>query len=839
MTNKMNRYFRQFSICLILASYVTTPVQISAQESLDEMEAAELVEESTESLDEPFSDGADEIQDLVDFEETEDMDAVEKNDALQDIVDSDLEVENDTDRKDESDEEEDLTSESYSDDGYSHVETELGVVSATTPSDATIPQLIEYLEQHYNSEGITSLTVYGMIETGANEEFLSDFGLAKFTTLSYLQMVDVETVNNGALLNLYNLTELHLPKVKVIGDLAMWDNRSLLTFNAPLVEAVGINAFYQVSNLEVLITPMWTVGASSILFDGPTNSLKEISAANFSSGFSTDTFPNVTKQTINTPSIWDNWNWPASDNGTWIVFSGVEELTVTGAATLYANGVSLTGDLSNVRSLSSDTLRGVSLSDFPNLVEIDFEERLTGLYTNAFSGTKIESLNLSSMTTSNVPESAFAGANYLKEVYFPSLRSDSIPSPLNLPESLEIIGTGSMALGSFQETLINNSSVLFVDTESSGRLPLEDQQIGIGGSATLTSDLSSYILNDDLSQTSFELATNWFYEGELISASDTHSITNMSQNDVGKYNYSVDLTPTGSATYSGGRESRIAQIDIIDEINFTSDFSIESVVGELQELNIPFTSNQTNMFSTLQISIPDSIQVDEQNIQVYLDNGSPLPLNPTVSIENEVITISNYPLLTGFNYHISIPAMPIAVSKETDIVSVEFNGNYEPLITSGKVLITSGEFKVAIPDLIFFEEVALDSSSVRSTIEKENQLDIDITSFTGQEESWEILVSASSFRNEANEEIGESTMRMVYIDNDRSFDLAEELFLTSGSFDGSINYNFQDQTWENNSQKVSQLKDEGFHVFIGDDYYKLEDNHNYTTELTFTIQYSP
>ncbi|TPE08090.1 hypothetical protein FJO98_00025 [Enterococcus sp. PF-2] len=839
MTNKMNRYFRQFSICLILASYVTAPVQISAQESLDEMEAAELVEESTELLDETFSDESNEIQDLVESEETEDLDAVEKNDSRQDLLDSEVEAENDSDSKNENDEEEeeDLTSDSYSNDGYSHVETEPGVVAATTPSDATIPQLIEYLEQHYSSDDITSLTVYGMVETGANEGYLSDFGLAKFTRLSYLEMVDLETVNDGALYSLYSLSELHLPKVKTIGSLALWSNRSLLTLNAPLVEEVGGNAFYEVSNLEVLITPMWTVQLSSIMFEGPAISLKEISTANFSSGFTADAFPNVVKQTINTPTLGAGWNWPIRDRGTWIVFSGVEELTVTGARQLYNDGSSLTGDLSNVKSLSSDTLTAVNLSDFSNLVEIDFDEQLTTIWPNSFSNTKLERLNLTRLI--NWDANSFVNAEFLKEVYVPSITATVIPSAMNLPSNLEVIGTTSARLSGFQDIANDNPSVLFAATESSERLPLEDQKIGVGDSSTLISDLSSYILNDDLSQTSFELTTNWFYEGELISASDTHSITNMSQNDVGKYHYSVELTPTGSATYSGGRESRIAQIDIIDEINFTSDFTIESVVGELQELIIPFTSNQTNMFSTLQIYIPKSIQVDEQNIQVYLDNGSPLPLNPTVSIENEVITISNYPLLTGFNYHISIPAMPIAISKESDIVSVEFNGNYEPLVASGEVLITSGEFKVAIPELIFFEEVSLNSSSIRTTIEKENQLDIDITSFTGQAESWEILVSASSFRNEDNEKIDESTMRMIYIENDHSFDLTEELFLSSGSFDGSLSYNFQDQTWENNSQKVSQLEDEGFHVFIGEDYYKLEDNHIYTTELNFTIQYSP
>lgn len=817
----------------MLGTYIAIPIQISAQEFLEQDLLSDQISEEIQQVDHANDNQSDETNNVIDLDETESSEPItekedndEQFDVQEDLIEDEVKVEEDGEASDVV---------PNRNEGYSHIESSPGIVVVTTPIDATIETLVTYLDEYFLSTAIQSLTVHGMIDTGINSSWDLSFGLSKFTGMSYLELVDVETVGQGSIMSLFSLRELYLPKAKTLGSLAFWGNSSLIKLNAPMVDTVGENVFYGVSNLEIMIMPSWhnirSLSGLSAESEGPTTSLKEISTGNFDSNFSVDTFPNVTKQTVNTK----NSTIQASQN--YIIFSGVEELVVSGPISIYAS--SFHGYPTSVISMSSETLTGVNLSAFTSLQEIDFDEQLTNVFANSFAGTKLETLRLSSVVN-NVNENTFSGAEYLKEIYLPRVNISNLPNNLNLPGNLELLGTTSSRLGGFQSIANNNPSVLFAATESNEALPLEDTEIVVGGSETLKTDLSSYILNEDLSQTAFELTQNWFFEDSLIGIADTYTITDMNQSNVGTYHYSVNLTPTGDATYSGSRESRRAQIDISNEVQFESDFSINSVVGELQELKLPFTSNVTNINSTIQITVPNSLKVDEENIELFLDNSSSsLPLGATVTMVDQVITISNFPLLVGFKYHINLSLMPIAISEQDDEIKVEFRGNYDPLKLSGDVLITSGDFKVSIPDQIKFEEVSLDFSSIQSIIKKENQLEIDITSFTALEESWEIMVSATPFFNTDNQMVDEDIISLIYYDNGHLINLTEQMLLSSGSFSGQLDYDFRTGTWENHSYVLTQLEEEGFQVLVGNDYYKLESQQSYTTELNFTIQYSP
>lgn len=824
---KTHRYINHLSIFLILGSYVASPIQITAQEVLEQELISEQVLEEPQQIDNESYHEVQEADNSVELGQKDVSDLTpEMSDNKDEIVDiAEVLVEDPEDAFDVA---------VYSTDGYSHVESLPGVVVVTTPSDATMETLATYLEDYFQSTAIRSLTIHGMIDTGTNDNSDQSFGLSTFTGLSYLEMVDLESVGISSLMNLSNLNEIYLPKVKSIGAMAFWMTDSLIKFNAPLVEEVGMNAFFGVPNLEVLIAPNWNdIDTSSLGLDimGGSSSVKEISTGTFSSTTSIDYFSNLEKQTVNTT------NGSLIQNTNYIIFPGVRELTVTGATSLYARA--FRGYPESIKYLSSDTLTVANLTDFVNLESIDFDERLTSIWPNAFRGTKIETLRLSNLVF-NLHETSFAGAEYLREVYLPRVNIAYLPDTLNLPNSLEIIGTTSDRLGSFQGIANDNPSVLFAATESNESLPLEDKQIIIGETEILETDLSNYILNEDLSQTAFEVTKDWFFEGVLIGTSDTYAISNMNQSNVGAYHYSVNLTPKGNGTYSGSRESRRAQIDIVNEIHFDPDFSVSSVVGELQDLEISFTSNVTNISSSFQIVVPESLKIDDENIEIYLDNfSSSLPLRATVTVEDRVITVSNFALLVGFNYHIDIPIMPIAVSEQTDEIQVEFRGGFDPVKVTGDVMITQGEFNVSIPSQIDFEEVSLDFSSIQSSIKKVNPLDIDITSFTAQEESWEIMVSATPFVRTDNLEVDEDSLRLIYKENGYMFNLSEEISMASGSFSGQLDYDFRTDTWENHSYVLTQLEEEGFHVIVGNEYYKLESQQVYTTELNFTIQYSP
>lgn len=818
----------------MLGSYVASPIQITAQEVLaPESISEQIVDEPQQLEDELYTEG-EETGRLIELEETDGSALIpEMSDNVdEEIMFSEELIEESSNVSDDEDDEVAADIEAFSADGYSHVETSPGVVVVTTPSDATLANLVTYLEEHFLRTDIQSLTVHGMVDTGAysGSDVVDGILTTSFIGISYLEFVDLEIVGRQALNSVPGLTELYLPKATTIGERGIARNSQLKTINAPLVEVVEANAFWDLVSLEVLIMPNWQgVSQSSAIMN--TVMLKEISTGGFESTFPIDAFPSVKKQTINTT------DGVLSQNTNYIIFPSVRELTVTGARTLYAGA--FRGYPESVKYLSSDTLRLVNLTDFVNLESIDFDERLTSLWPNAFRGTKIETLRLSNVVL-NLRETSFAGAEYLREVYLPRVSIDHLPDTLDLPNSLEIIGTTSDRLDSFQGISNDNPSVLFAATESNESLPLEDKQIIIGETEILETDLSNYILNEDLSQTAFELNQNWFFENELIGNTETYAITNMNQSNVGAYHYSVNIIPTGEATYSGSRESRKAQIDIVNEISFTSDFSVNSVIGELKNLEILFTSNITNMNTSFQIVVPESLKVDAANIEVYLDNASSyLPLGATVTIEDSAVIITNFPLLSGFNYHINIPIMPIAVSEQNEEIKIDFLGNFDPLEISGEVMIASGEFNVSIPDQINFEETSLNFSSIQSVIQKVNPLDIEITSFTAQEESWEIMVSATPFMNTENQEIGEEAIRLVYKENGDMHSLSEEISLAKGSFSGKLDYDFQTDAWSNTSHILTELEEEGLHVLVGNDYYKLESQQSYTTEVTFTIQYSP
>lgn len=831
---KTRRYINHLSIFLIFGSYVAGPIQVSAQDVLAQELTSEQVLEETQKIEsEPYSEG--EEENSIDLEET---DVLDSSSEMIEIVDEEIMfseelTEESSDVSDNDDEEEATHIEAFSADGYSHVETSPGIVVVTTPSDATMETLVDYLDEHFQSTDINSLTVQGMTNTGRNGSYISSWGLANFTELSYLEMADLETVGDGALLFLSKLIELYLPKVTTIGALAFWNNSSLLKLDAPLVEEVGLNAFFGVTNLEVLITPSWdNVEEEAGFYSGfgPTASLTEISTGYFTTSFPIAAFPNVKKQTINgVQSTQDTTK-------QYIIFENVTELVVDGLTIMTT--LSLSGDFSNVKSISSNSLIAANLSGFTNLEEIDFDERLEIVFENSFSGTKIENLRLS--RARDVRVNAFGGAEHLKEIYLPNINAADAAGIVNLPDNVEIVGTTSTRLSDLQNALAANPNVLFAATESDVSLPLDDKQITVGAAVTLTSDFSNYILNKDFSQTAFELSQNWFFANELIGDSETYEITNMNQSNVGYYYYSVNIISTGEATYSGSRESRKALINIVNEISFTSDFSVNSVIGELQNLEILFTSNVTNMNSSFQIVVPESLKVDDENIELYLDNASSsLALGAIATIEDRVVTITNFPLLSGFNYHINIPIMPIAVSEQAEELKIEFWGNFDFLEISGEVMIASGDFNVSIPDQINFGETSLDFSSIQSAIQKVNPLDIEITSFTAQEESWEIMVNATPFINTENQEIGQEAIRLVYKENGDMHSLSEEISLARGSFSGKLDYDFQTDAWSNTSYVLTELEEEGFHVLVGNDYYKLGSQQSYTTKLNFTIQYSP
>ncbi|WP_429960160.1 leucine-rich repeat protein [Enterococcus sp. AZ012] len=833
---KTSKYLTHFSIFLILGTYGVSPIQVSAQDAIAQEVISEQVLEETQQIANETYPEYEELDKSSDLEEKSKSDLAPEmsNDGDEGVLFPEELIDDSADASEIEDDEETDSLDVYNTEGYSHIESSPGIVVVTTPSDATIETLVDYLDIYFQSTDIKKLTIYGMINTGVNEKYSQTFGLSKYTGLTYLEIVDLEVVGDGALLFLSNLIEIYLPKVTTIGHLAFWNNSFMLKLDAPLVEVVGTNAFYGVTNLEVLIAPSWhniEIGSGFLEGWGPTASLKEISTGYFSVGFPLNIFPNLNKQTLH--GFFSTELVPQQ----YIIFENVTELVVSGLTTITSSTVA--GDFSNVKSISSDTLTGVNLSGFTSLENIDFDEELVLLWENSFSGTKIETLRLSSLRN-NVDANAFVGAEHLKEIYLPNINAANAAGLVNLPGNVDIVGTTSTRLIDFQNALDANPHVLFAATESNESLPFDDKQIKVGGAETLTSDFSSYILNEDVSQTAFELNQNWFFENELIGNSETYAIRNMNQSNVGTYHYSVNIIPTEEGSYYGSRESRKAQIGIVNEISFTSDFSVNSVVGELQNLEILFSSNVTSVSSSFKIVVPESLKVDDANIELYLDNvSSSIPMGATVAIEDRVVTITNVPLISGFNYHINIPIMPIAVSEENEEIKIDFLGNFDPVGLSGEVMITPGEFNVSIPDQINFEETFLDFSSVQSTIQKVNPLDIEITSFTAQEESWEIMVSATPFMNTENQEVGEEAIRLVYKENGDMYSLSEEISLATGSFSGKLDYDFQTDAWSNTSHALTELEEEGFHVLVGNDYYKLESQQTYKTEVNFTIQYSP
>ncbi|MBF0014400.1 leucine-rich repeat protein [Enterococcus casseliflavus] len=829
---KTNKWLSHLSIFLIFGSYVTFPSPIIAQEFTEQVPISEKITENTQQIENKNYEETDKLNIVTDLDQTDTSDYTNEttgnNDNLLDVQEEVLEAVSESE-----DEEENSNIVPYISEGYSHFESSPGIVVVSTPSDATLDDLATYLDEYFHSTDIQSLTVYGMIDTGTNDRLAHTSALSKFTNLSYLEMVDLEIARQSSLKFLSNLIELYLPKVNIIEALAFWNNISLLKLNAPLVEEIGVNAFANVLNLEVLHTPNWNnVNRSPGFYQGlgPTDSLREISTGDFHIGTSAmevpvDIFPNLEKQTINGDNVLRNY----------IIFENVTELTIAGIPWIYSTNLS--GNFQNVESISSSSLTSVDLSGFTSLKSIDFDEQLTWILANSFSGTKLETLRLSSVTNRLAADS-FVGADHLVEIYLPNI--DSVPDSMSLPINLELIGTTSERLSGFNTIVNNNPRVLFAATESNDLLPFEDREVVIGASEILSGDFGSFILNEDLSQTTFEVNQNWYFEGELIGSTDTYTITNMNQNNVGTYQYTASLKSIGNSTYSTYRESRAAQIDIVNEINISSEFSVDSVVGELYELKVPFTSNVTNTSSSFKIAIPNSLKVDVESLEIYMNNSSSTsPLGVTVSSVDQVITISNFPLISGVDYYIKIAIMPIAISQKTDEILVHFLGKTDPQEVSGKVIISPGEFTVSIPEQIDFEKVSLDFSSINSTIKKESQLDIDITSFTSLGESWEIMVSATPFWNVDNQEIDEDVIRLVYKNEGFLIDLSEEMLLSSGTFSGNLDYDFRTDTWKNNSYRLTQLKDEGFHVLVGNNYHGLESQQYYTTELNFTIQYAP
>jgi len=832
MREKRKVFSIYVSLTMILSTYLITPLQISAREiengqeqttyliEQEEKKIFETEEAVLDSLEIDVLDSA-EIAEMIDSKEesAELEEDAEISEEESELASDELETETMVDRSD----------------GYSHVESSAGVIVVTTPADATVETLAEYLKEYFQDGEVDSLTVKGMKDTGegSNRE---GFGLAYFSSIVYLELSDVENVGQAAIIHVNNLTEIYLPSAKVIGPIAFWGCNSLLKLTAPVVEEIGINAFYDVGKLEILYTPEWHMTSDALsLFGeysfGPRDSLEEVTIKSLSENeFNVNTLSNVEKLTL-TSSIYDGW----SDSNSFLVFSNTSELNLPNITRLgewWENSDNLT--VINAESVKALGTR--SLASLPNVKKIELPalESLENPYV--FEGSGFIELIFPSLTAISNKD-AFSNAESLIEIYIPKV--NEIEDGLRFSQSVELIGTSSSKLNILESVVNEYPSILIAATETNDLLFLEDRQIFESNSETLTSDLSAYILNEDLSQTRFDLSYNWFFEETLIGDSSTYTINNMAQNNVGGYQYSVSLTSKGASLYSGIRVSRRAQIDIIKEIVFTSDFAVSSSIGELQETEIHFTSNSTNINATIQISIPDSIVVDVRNIEVYLDNnGMDVPLGVTAIMENQVISIATFPLIAGFNYHIVVPLMPIGLS-DSDRIGVRVDCLYGSVETSGTVVITSGEFTVSIPNQIRFEEVSLDNSSINSTIEKQSQLTIDLKSFTGLHETWEIMVQAAPFVDSYNQVVDESSMRLVYKEGDQILDLSEALLLSSGKFTGDISYDFQTDLWENNTQEVKQLQEEGFHIHIGNDYYKLQENQVYTTEMTFTIQYSP
>ena len=221
IVKKTCKYINHLSIFLILGSYVGSPIQVSAQDVLAQEFTSEQVLEETQKIEsEPYYEG--EEDNSIELEETDVLDSSPEmiENVDEEIIFSEELTEESSNISDNEDDEVDVDIEAFSADGYSYVETSPGVVVVTTPSDATIETLVDYLDEYFQSTDINSLTVQGMINTGSNESYISSWGLVNFTELSYLEMADLETVGDGALLFLSNLKELYFPKVTTIGALA-------------------------------------------------------------------------------------------------------------------------------------------------------------------------------------------------------------------------------------------------------------------------------------------------------------------------------------------------------------------------------------------------------------------------------------------------------------------------------------------------------------------------------------------------------------------------------------------------------------------------------------------
>lgn len=818
MSRKLN-WVCSMSVFFLLSSYFTFPVQIIAQEVLEEnlvIENFTKTSEITETKEEASSIKEITNESMVDFENS-----LEEETGLIDFEDFDYDHEN-------------IGSVIKSSDLTRSDSTLL----ITLKSTGTLTEMDQVLTAaNYDVTTIKSITLAGV--TSLSGSIILHSVLGKYTSLEYFELRDVVSLGNYSLSGASSIEHLYLPKAESIGTGALRGMSNLNRLEAPEVTSIGSGNFDQGYNrLNYLITPKWGNIDQNLFDDYAKGTLLELSSGSFSSpGMSGSEFQALRKQTINRDPGNSASSIAYSDGYT--VFINVRELIVRDFSELRSN--QLNGSSVSVVSLSSDSITSVNLQvGFDNLSNIDFDEQLTALSSRSFAGTQITTLNLASLKSVSTNQ-ILTDATALKEVYLPSLTTYTSISKFDIPSNLKFVGLSSSNIDIFRGWLSTVSpSTLFAVTDEI-TLPLRDREIPAGETVTLEADLSSFMLNDSFENTEFSAEYTWYFEGTEVGDDASYTISNMNESNSGSYNYRVNIKGSTGLSFSTSLESEKAQVGLEEEeVYFTSNFSVNSVVGDLQELEVPFKSNVTNSNSTFTISIPESLKVDDENIEIYLTNfSSVVPLGVTVVLVDQVITISNFSLIAGVNYYINIPIMPISLSEQTDEIKVEFLGNSSPVEVFGEVSIASGEFNVSIPNQINFGEVSIDSSHINSNIEKIDPLNIDVISFTGIEETWEIMVSATPFKNQDGKEIDENIIRLVYHQDEDVKNLSDELLFSKGSFTGKLSYDFQTNLWENNSFIISQMQHEGFKIFVGNEYYKLEEKQLYTAEVNFAIQYSP
>ncbi|WP_430617389.1 hypothetical protein IGI86_002652 [Enterococcus sp. AZ188] len=805
------------SMLLLLSSYVTSPVQIIAQEiseresvTEDVTQTSELIENQEEVIHEKKL----KSESIFDFKNDSDEET-----ELIDLEDSNFEI----------------SKAIVESSGMRNNHEE---VSITTGSSATLSTMTDSLIAiGVDITKIKKLTVKGMTSVSGPWLGLGHTILANYTSLEYLELSDVVTVGSYAFSGAASVIELYLPKALSIGTGALRGMNNINRLEAPEVRSISAGNFDRGNNtLMYLITPKW--GNIDVnLFDAfAQGTLYELSSGSFNTILGASVFSALRKQTINRNV--GNAGTTLDLGGIYTTFINVRELTVNDFSAMNANNVwgQHTG---LIESVSSDSLTEVNFGNkFPNLSKIDFEEKLTVVRNSAFSGTKITTLNLKSVGL--LEPNGFLGAAALKEVFLPSLPS-LVSGATTIPASLKFVGLSSSNLEIFRATAIANPSTLFAVTEKV-TLPLRDRIVPAGLAAMLEADFSSFMLNDSFESTEFSAEYLWYFEGNVIGDSANYLISDMNESNVGSYSYGVNIKGTTGLSFETSLVSETAQVDLQKaQVEFMSDFSISSAIGNLEELSITFKSNTASSNPRFEIYIPEFLTIDLHNIKLVQVLFGEALQSATYTFDNQVLSISDFSLIGDeVDYRIDIPIMPIGLNSENEKIQVKYSGHdFQSVQASGEISIESGEFKVSIPNIINFGEVSISSSHINSSIEKVDQLDIDIISFTGIEESWEIMVSATPFKNKDGKEIDEGIIRLVYQQDEDLKSLSDELLFSEGYLSGNLSYDFQTNLWENNSHVISQMQHEGFKIFVGNEYYKLEEKQSYTAEVNFTILYSP